>query len=969
MIDGVNVSDKAIKEKIYQRYVESFEAGVYNYIKEEYDPASQTIIPRKYFSGGMEMLFDVDHAMTVTHDRKRLEPFAQQPLMIASADIVPRMDDAAMVADPGRGADTPRPSVTRAKDFADRLTEIYQFTKTPLVIRYALQAVGDFQIDVQKEFQSHPDIARWILAVREEFADFVPFEGQFAVSPQKRPVDVMFTQNGDAILVTGQGQTGKGSLVKALNDIGWSDSLKVGGEDYTIVFYAQGHAFAATYNDDPNDVRLERSPLSTQQEVLKAKFQARAFDDKDFVDVSWTYRVGRVNCIVNMEKHQSPTVLGRTDVINVYNNVMAENTSSLPETLSFINDPKMPFQEALKVVKISHNVTTPGQYVNIAKQIYENVVETDLIAPATPDQEDHYRDLRAASGSERAQKQEDTNHSLTVKRHFSQASVFGTQRAVQEDESVNVVIRLPEDVPNGRGRFMAVMDGHSGKRTALLVKERIAHYFRNAMTQTNGDVEEALRFLFQELNHVTKNEKSGTTLSVVYLPHDVNKAYVAVIGDSPVIIRDKDGNVHFSPMHNAALSPEERQQAQARGAVYRDGYLIKELEGENWAALELTRSLGDSLFDRDLSREPEIYSLDLNAQSYILLATDGIFDAIKARVDDQQQQMTQLMDEGVDAKRIVDDAVLRKTNDNVTAIVMTPQESADVRDPQSQLKEMVARWKTWSPSGDILHPRQVIRNNHELFAAVLARKVPAAIIPIRQNDPLQQVMMSEAFESMDIYEVPNLSGGSDLVVGRQDNVDAISRMLMDKMDGTLILDKDYKRKIGTLLGYPSVAYETFLSASEEFFQNEKELLQLGWQYVGDFLAYPGRKDKFLYKAWALDDQLIAIDGDEMVLGPRELPWQEEQVRPVSLEEVEALTAEKTQSQTGEDFAMTAGERDVGGIDLNANALDIETRGQGVRLYKDLDYEKLLNAPIHGFYPVLIELKPIVNPPFTLNIAQ
>ena len=86
-------------------------------------------------------------------------------------------------------------------------------------------------------------------------------------------------------------------------------------------------------------------------------------------------------------------------------------------------------------------------------------------------------------------------------------------------------------------------------------------------------------------------------------------------------------------------------------------------------------------------------------------------------------------------------------------------------------------------------------------------------------------------------------------------------------------------------------------------------------------------------------------------------------------EVKALTAEKSQGRTGEDFAMTAGERDVGGIDLNANALDIEIRGQGVRLYKDLDYKKLLNAPIHGFYPVLIELKPIVNPPFTLNIAQ
>ena len=54
-IQGVNVDDKEIKEKIYQQYLEAFKKGVYNYIKEDYDPATQQVIPRKYFSGGTEM--------------------------------------------------------------------------------------------------------------------------------------------------------------------------------------------------------------------------------------------------------------------------------------------------------------------------------------------------------------------------------------------------------------------------------------------------------------------------------------------------------------------------------------------------------------------------------------------------------------------------------------------------------------------------------------------------------------------------------------------------------------------------------------------------------------------------------------------------------------------------------------------------------------------------------------------------
>ena len=51
---GVDVADKDIKTKIYGRYLEAFKEGVYSYIREDYDPATKTIIPRKYFSGGMK---------------------------------------------------------------------------------------------------------------------------------------------------------------------------------------------------------------------------------------------------------------------------------------------------------------------------------------------------------------------------------------------------------------------------------------------------------------------------------------------------------------------------------------------------------------------------------------------------------------------------------------------------------------------------------------------------------------------------------------------------------------------------------------------------------------------------------------------------------------------------------------------------------------------------------------------------
>ncbi len=55
-INGVDVSDKNIKEKIYAKYVEAFKKGSFNFIKEDYDQLSKQIIPRKYFSGGMDKL-------------------------------------------------------------------------------------------------------------------------------------------------------------------------------------------------------------------------------------------------------------------------------------------------------------------------------------------------------------------------------------------------------------------------------------------------------------------------------------------------------------------------------------------------------------------------------------------------------------------------------------------------------------------------------------------------------------------------------------------------------------------------------------------------------------------------------------------------------------------------------------------------------------------------------------------------
>jgi len=53
-----SISPQNDTQRIYQRYLQAFKKGVYNYIKEDIDPATQQPIPRKYFSGGTTFVPD-----------------------------------------------------------------------------------------------------------------------------------------------------------------------------------------------------------------------------------------------------------------------------------------------------------------------------------------------------------------------------------------------------------------------------------------------------------------------------------------------------------------------------------------------------------------------------------------------------------------------------------------------------------------------------------------------------------------------------------------------------------------------------------------------------------------------------------------------------------------------------------------------------------------------------------------------
>ena len=85
-IAGVNIDDPQEKQRIYERYLQAFKKGAYNYIKEDIDPITQETLPRKYFSGGEELI-NVVAAMSFT-TRIPYDPVADKAVLSVNIEGV-----------------------------------------------------------------------------------------------------------------------------------------------------------------------------------------------------------------------------------------------------------------------------------------------------------------------------------------------------------------------------------------------------------------------------------------------------------------------------------------------------------------------------------------------------------------------------------------------------------------------------------------------------------------------------------------------------------------------------------------------------------------------------------------------------------------------------------------------------------------------------------------------------------------
>lgn len=130
-------------------------------------------------------------------------------------------------------------------------------------------------------------------------------------------------------------------------------------------------------------------------------------------------------------------------------------------------------------------------------------------------------------------------------------------RPEQQDRYVEFRYKIPGV---GSGRFLAVADGTNGFQSAEWVTKNAQRLFENILQEERGFSPVVMERLAAELHEGAKGLTDVTTLSMAVLPDDKPQAFVLVLGDAPVRILGKGGELWESAEHHHALTnPQERE--------------------------------------------------------------------------------------------------------------------------------------------------------------------------------------------------------------------------------------------------------------------------------------------------------------------------------------------------------------------------------------------------------------------------
>ncbi|KAK4438721.1 putative protein phosphatase 2C 58 [Sesamum alatum] len=218
---------------------------------------------------------------------------------------------------------------------------------------------------------------------------------------------------------------------------------------------------------------------------------------------------------------------------------------------------------------------------------------------------------------------------------------------------------------NELGLF-AIFDGHMGHDVAKYLQ---GHLFDNILRQSEfwTDTESALKHAYQTTDKEILEQsfqlgKGGSTAVTAILING-HKLVVANVGDSRAVICRKGVAKQLSVDHEPS---KERQLIESKGGfVSNIPGDVPRVDGQ----LAVARAFGDKSLKRHLSSEPDIAveMIDDDVE-FIILASDGLWKVMSNQ--EAVDSIRSIKDSHSAAKRLIDEAISRKSKDDISCIVV-----------------------------------------------------------------------------------------------------------------------------------------------------------------------------------------------------------------------------------------------------------------------------------------------------------
>jgi len=262
------------------------------------------------------------------------------------------------------------------------------------------------------------------------------------------------------------------------------------------------------------------------------------------------------------------------------------------------------------------------------------------------------------------------------------------------------------------GQLVAVLDGHIDSGTSEQVSLILCSIFKEEYINiwnkigcrddlNDEHLKQILENTFDRLDILTRDNKSGTTVSLIYIypigrddgGARVLKVMAATLGDSPVYIQDKGIEI-LMPIHSAVQHKDDinwimkyaKEAHDAKdyshpfyGVEIDDGYVyINAYSHDHIRGLAVTRALGNRDFFTVLQKTPDVALFVVSTKANILIASDGVLTNLEKNIKTNMKKLLMIAQED-GAEQMFK---MLPNFDNVTCIyIQMSEENTTVKKP------------------------------------------------------------------------------------------------------------------------------------------------------------------------------------------------------------------------------------------------------------------------------------------------